>query len=67
MCTRFLVVPQKSLVVEYRREFEELVAPVPHLTKEVLENTFLNGLNPLLKTEVRCLAQVGLEQIMKTT
>lgn len=40
---------QLSNSIEYRN----LVAPLSHLPKEVLEETFMNGLNPLIKAEAR--------------
>lgn len=45
-------------------DFEELVALLPHLTDEILENTFMNGLDPVIQSEVRCMKPVGLEDMM---
>lgn len=39
---------------EYRNLFDKLVAPLPQLPKEVLEETFMNGLYLWIKAEVEC-------------
>lgn len=65
VCGRFLVVKQTSTVTKYCAEFEALVAPLSHLTNEVLENTFMNGLKPVMQAEVRCFRPVGLEDMME--
>lgn len=65
LCARFLAVRQMKSVAEYRERFEALASPLPHLSDEVLEGTFLNGLSPEIKTEVMCFEPVGLEAMMK--
>ena len=47
--------------------FDKLVASLPYLPKEVLEETFINGLRPWIKAEVECWEPVGLAQMMKLT
>lgn len=41
--------------------------PLPHLTDEVLENMFLNGLDLKVKAEVVCYEPKGLGQIIRAT
>lgn len=65
LCARFLSIRQEKTVAEYRQQFEALVAPLPHLSEEVLESTFLNGLSPEIKSEVLCFEPLGLEALMK--
>lgn len=62
---RFLAIKQETTVEEYCNWFDKLVAPVPFLQKEVLEETFMNGLSPWLKAKVECLEPIGLTQMMK--
>lgn len=40
VCGQFLAIRQESTVEEYRNRFDKLVAPLPQLPVEVLENTF---------------------------
>lgn len=40
LCARFLAVKQEGNVAEFRKQFETLAAPLPHLAEEMLENTF---------------------------
>lgn len=49
------------------RVFEELSASLPDLAENILESTFFNGLNPVIRVEVLCMRPVGLEEIMYTT
>lgn len=42
------------MVSEYRQKFKELLAPLPYLSDEVLEGTFSNGLNPMIRAEMTC-------------
>ncbi|KAA0034820.1 ty3-gypsy retrotransposon protein [Cucumis melo var. makuwa] len=62
---RFLTIKQKTTVEEYRNRFDKLLAPVAFLPTMVLEETFMNGLNPWLKSEVETLEPNGLAQMMK--
>lgn len=63
-CGRFLVVKQEAMVMKYWEDFEELLAPLPHLTDELLENAFMNRLKLMIKAEVLCFRPVGLEDVM---
>ncbi|TYK23171.1 Ty3/gypsy retrotransposon protein [Cucumis melo var. makuwa] len=49
---RFLTIKQETTVVEYRNRFDKYLAPVAFLQPVVLEETFMNGLSPWLKSEV---------------
>lgn len=40
--------------VGIREQLEALLAPLPHLSNSVLDNTFLNGLNLEIRAEVIC-------------
>ncbi|TYK10338.1 Retrovirus-related Pol polyprotein from transposon 297 family [Cucumis melo var. makuwa] len=50
-CARFLAVKQKGSVSEYLQKFEELSAPLPEIPEEVLEGTFTNGLDLIIRKE----------------
>lgn len=65
VCGQFLAIKQETIVKEYINLFDKLVAPLPHLSNEVLENTFMNGLVPWVKAEVECWEPVGLMNMMK--
>ncbi|TYK13876.1 Ty3/gypsy retrotransposon protein [Cucumis melo var. makuwa] len=62
---RFLTIKQETTVEEYRNRFDTLLAPVASLPTVVLEETFMNGLSPWLKSEVETLEPNGLAQMMK--
>ncbi|KAL0560786.1 hypothetical protein IC582_001199 [Cucumis melo] len=62
---RFLTIKQETTVEEYRNRFDKLLAPVASLPTVVLEETFMNGLNPWLKSKVETLEPNGLAQMMK--
>lgn len=65
VCGQFLAVNQETTIKKYCENFKELVAPLPHLTNEVLKNTFMNGLKLVIKVEVLCFRPVGLEDMME--
>lgn len=65
MYGRFLTIKQTSIVEEYRNLFDRLVAPVTDLSNKVLEETFMNGLFPLIRAEVEFSEPVGLPQMMQ--
>ncbi|KAA0063300.1 Ty3/gypsy retrotransposon protein [Cucumis melo var. makuwa] len=62
---RFLTIKQETTVEEYRNRFDKYLAPVAFLQPVVLEETFMNGLSPWLKSEVETWEPVGLAQMMK--
>lgn len=65
--SQFLAIKQESTVEEYRNRFHRLVTPLPQLSDEVLENTFMNGLPLWVRAEVECWASVGLVKKLKMT
>ncbi|TYK00327.1 transposon Tf2-1 polyprotein isoform X1 [Cucumis melo var. makuwa] len=62
---RFLTIKQETTVEEYRNRFDKLLASVAFLPAVVLEETFMNELNPWLKSIVETLEPNGLAQMMK--
>ncbi|XP_038904367.1 uncharacterized protein LOC120090724 [Benincasa hispida] len=64
ICGRFLVIKQETTVEAYRNQFDKLIALLPHLPNEVLEETFMNGLASWIKAEVECWDPTGLAQMM---
>lgn len=64
LCERLLSIKQESTVAEYIHTFEIYSAPLPKMPDSVLENTFLNGLKPVIKAAVKSRRPVGLEEIM---
>ena len=53
-------------VAEYIRDFELMLASMTRLPNAVLESTFVMGLKPNIRVEVRVLKPVGLGQLMET-
>lgn len=41
------------------------MAPLPHLSGEILENTFMDGLIPWVRAEVKCWDPVEIVKMMK--
>ncbi|TYK11117.1 transposon Tf2-1 polyprotein isoform X1 [Cucumis melo var. makuwa] len=62
---KFFSIKQETTVEEYRNIFDKLLAPLAFLQTMVLEETFMNGFSPWLKTEVDTLDTVGFAQMMK--
>ena len=62
---RFLTIKQETTVGEYRNHFDKYLAPVAFLQTIVLEETFMNGLSPWHKSEVKMLEPIGLAEMMK--
>ena len=62
---QFLVIKQNGLVAKYRRHFELLSALLNWLSVEVMESTFVKGLKPEVKAELRLMRPNGLAQIME--
>lgn len=50
---------------EYQNLFDKLVALLPQLSDQVLEESFMNGLFPRIKAEGECWEPVGLTSMMK--
>ena len=66
LCERFLGIRQVGTVADYRKEYELMSATMTGLPDEVLESTFVKGLKPEIRAEVRVLKPMGLDQIMET-
>lgn len=62
---RFSLIKQETTVEEYCDRFEEWSAPLPHLSDEILENTFTNDLDAIFRTKLFCLEPIGLENMMR--
>ncbi|TYK16932.1 transposon Tf2-1 polyprotein isoform X1 [Cucumis melo var. makuwa] len=64
---RFLTIKQETTVEEYWNRFDKYLGLMAFLQAMVLEETFMNGLSPWLKTEVEVLEPRRLAQMMKLT
>lgn len=53
-------------IEEYREQFEELSAEVPHVTNVVLEAMFLNGMRKTLQDQVVRYRPMGMDEIVDT-
>ena len=62
---RFLAIKQEGKVKDYLQRFEELSAPLVEIAEDLLEGTFTNGLDPVIRTEVLSMRAVGLEDMME--
>lgn len=60
-----LNIRQSRSVDEYRDIFEELIVELPHVTTDVLESAFLNGLRRTLKDQVVRFRPVNLTDIVE--
>jgi len=60
-----LNIRQTGSVDEYRERFEELVVDLPHVTADILESAFLNGLRRSLKDQVVRCRPVNLTDIVE--
>ena len=61
---QFLRIEQQTTVEEYCNEFDRLMAPLADLQDHVVEETFMNGLFPWIKSEVVFCKPVGLAEMM---
>lgn len=61
---QMLKLKQTGCVDEYREQFEELSAEGPHVTNDVLEDMFLNGLRKRLKEQVVRYLPMGMDDIV---
>ncbi|TYK06549.1 transposon Tf2-1 polyprotein isoform X1 [Cucumis melo var. makuwa] len=62
---RFLRVKQESTVDDYRNLFDKLVAPLSDVPDPVVKDTFMNGLFPWIRAEVRICRPKGLAEMME--
>ena len=65
LCEKFLAVRQRGSMAAYRREFEILATPLKGISEEVMESTFMNGLLPEIRVELRPLQPYGLGHLME--
>lgn len=59
-----LSVKQTGTVMEYREQFEMLMAPLKRREREMLESIFLNGLSEEIQTELKLHNTRGLNSLM---
>jgi len=57
--------PAVGAVKDYRLCFETLASLIEEMPEAMLEGHFINGLKPDIRTEIRVLWLVSLEQIME--
>lgn len=62
--SQMLRLRQTGTISEYREQFEELSAEVPHVTNDVLEEIFLHGMKRSLREQVVRLRPVGMDEIV---
>lgn len=65
LCAQFLAIKQEGSVAEFNKLFIKYSAPVPQISEEVLEGTYLNGLIPTIRAEVISRRPTGLEDLME--
>lgn len=61
---QWLAVEQKRTVIEYRRNFIEMAAPLENVPEALALGHFLNGLKPNIRAEVRLLGPRNLDHAM---
>ncbi|KAA0038303.1 transposon Tf2-1 polyprotein isoform X1 [Cucumis melo var. makuwa] len=65
LCGQFLRIKQESTVEEYINLFDKMVAPLYDLPERVVEDTFMNGLLPWVRSEVVFCRPKGLAEMME--
>ncbi|KAL4578141.1 hypothetical protein LXL04_014260 [Taraxacum kok-saghyz] len=60
LCEQFLALKQEGTMEDYRRKFVSLAAPLEGISEEVFLSQFINGLNPVIKAELRLLDPINL-------
>ncbi|KAA0059479.1 hypothetical protein IC582_002784 [Cucumis melo] len=65
ICRQFLRIKQESTVEEYINLFDKMVAPLYDLPERVIEDTFMNGLLPWVRSEVVFCRPKGLAKMME--
>lgn len=63
--SQMLRLRQTGTVEEYREQFEELSAEVPHVPNDVLEEIFLHGMKRSLREHVVRLRPTGMDEIVE--
>lgn len=64
LCVKFLSIKQDGTMTDYIKKFMTYPAPLLELAEDVLENTFLLGLQLEVRDEVVSRRPIGLEDIM---
>ena len=64
--SQMLRLRQTGTISEYREQFEELSAEVPHVPNDVLEEIFLHGMKRSLREQVVRLRPMGMDEIVDT-
>lgn len=62
---QWLATTQTTTVIEYRRKFIETASPLDRIPEDILLGQFINGLKEEIKTELRLLSPINLEQAME--
>ena len=62
---QFQAIQQMGTIANYRHDFELLSAPLHDLPMEVLKSTFVKGLKPDVRAELRIMRPSGLGQIIE--
>lgn len=63
ICEKFLNIRQETTMEAYQVLFESLVSPLHgRLSSEVLEGTYMKGLRPAIRAEVRTMKPKGLSR-----
>lgn len=62
LCEQGLAVKQTGTVVEFKRQFIKLAAPLKRMPKNILMGHFVNGLTEDIREEVRMMGMYTLEQ-----
>lgn len=65
LCEQFLALRQESSIEEYKRRFVSLAVPLVGISNELYLSQFINGLDPIIKAEVRLLSPITLNDAME--
>ena len=61
---QFLAIHQEDSIGDYNRKFIELLAPLDNVSDEVALSTFIKGLKPKMRTELRVFEPTTLNRAM---
>lgn len=64
LCEQFLALKQEGSVDDYRKKFVALAAPLEGISEEIFLGQFINGLDPVVKAELRLLDPINLNVAM---
>ncbi|KAJ9544173.1 hypothetical protein OSB04_023880 [Centaurea solstitialis] len=65
LCEQFLAVKQEGSVEDFIRKFVELASPLEGIPEEVFLSQFVNGLEGMIRAELRLLSPTTLEEAME--